>query len=152
MRRGRRGAALPLVLFVLVVVAALVGGGFSLAFLEQRVGRNALYAVQAEGAAEAGAAAVLADWEGQGLSLLAPGGAVALPAASLPGWSGYEAAITRLNGELFLLRVEGTRRDADGGILARRQVELVLRAADSVVPGLPSVLPLPGRGWRYPPP
>ena len=64
---------LPLALLALVVIAAVVACAFASAYLEQRIGRNTLYAVQAAGAAEAGAAAVVGAWEAHGLSLLAPG-------------------------------------------------------------------------------
>jgi hypothetical protein len=133
--------ALPLALLALVVIAALVAGGFTAAHLEQRIGRNTLYAVQAAGAAEAGAAAVVAGWEGLGLGLLAPGDSAVLPAAALPGLTAYSPTVVRLNGQLFLVRVAGIRRDADGGALARRQVGLLVRVADSAVPGAQPVWP-----------
>jgi hypothetical protein len=139
--------ALPLALLALVVIAAIVAGGFVAALLEQRIGRNMLYAVQAAGAAEAGAAAVVGGWEGYGLDLLAPGDSAVLPAATLPGRTTYSPTVVRLNGELFLVGVAGSRSDADGGALARREVGLLVRLADSVVPGAPSVRPLRNRPW-----
>jgi hypothetical protein len=143
--------ALPLALLALVVIAALVAGGFTAAHLEQRIGRNALYAVQAAGAAEAGAAAVVGGWEGLGLGFLAPGASAVLPAAALPGPTAYSPTVTRLNGELFLVQVEGTRSDAGGGMLARRDVGLLVRVADSTIPGAPPVWPLRNRSWSVSP-
>jgi hypothetical protein len=140
--------ALPLALLALVVIAALVAGGFAAALLEQRIGRNTLYAVQAAGAAEAGAAAVVSDWEGHGLDLLAPGDSAALPTVPLPARSAYSPTVTRLNGQLFLVRVEGTRSDGGGGMLARREMGLVVRVADSGVPEAPPVEPLSNRAWE----
>jgi hypothetical protein len=151
MRSSERGTALPLVLFALVVIAALAGGGFAAALLEQRIGRNALFAMQAEGAAEAGVGAVLAGWDDHSLSLLSPGDSVTLPGVPLPGGGRYTPAVMRLNRELFLLRVEGARHDAEGGMLARRRLGLLVRLSDSVVPGLPPAWPVPGRAWAYPP-
>jgi hypothetical protein len=139
--------ALPLALLALVVIAALVAGGFTAAHLEQRIGRNTLYAVQAAGAAEAGAAAVVGDWEGHGLGLLAPGDSAVLPAVQLPGRTVYSPTVVRLNGELFLVRVAGIRSDADGGALAQREVGLLVRAADSNAPEAPPVWPLRNRAW-----
>jgi hypothetical protein len=133
--------ALPLALLALVVIAALVAGGFTAAHLEQRIGRNALYVVQAAGAAEAGAAAVVGGWEGLGLGFLAPGDSAVLPAAALPGPTAYSPTVVRLNGQLFLVRVAGIRSDADGGPLAWRQVGLLVRVADSALPGAPPVWP-----------
>lgn len=149
MTASRRGMALPLALLALVVIAAIVAGGFAAAFLEQRVGRNTLYAVQAAGAAEAGAVAVVGEWDAHGLGSLAPGGNAVLPAAPLPGRTAYSPTVTRLNGELFLVRVTGVRNDGAGGTLAQREVGLLVRAADSAVPGAPPVWPLRNRAWAW---
>ena len=141
--------ALPLVLLALVVMAAIVAGGFAGAFLEQRVGQNTLYAVQAAGAAEAGAVAVVGEWEALGLDRLAPGDSATLRPAPLPGSAGYIPIVTRLNGQLFLVRVTGVRTDAAGATLARRDVALHVRVADSAVPGVPPVWPLRHRAWSW---
>jgi hypothetical protein len=139
--------ALPLALLALVVIAALVASGFASAHLEQRIGRNTLYSAQAAGAAEAGAAAVVGAWEGYGFGLLAPGDSAVLPAPPLPGRTAYSPTVTRLNRELFLVRVAGVRADAGGGALARREVGLLVRVADSAIPGAPPVWPLRNRAW-----
>lgn len=139
--------ALPLALLALVVIAGLVAAAFASAFLEQRTGRNALYAVQAAGAAEAGAAEVVGGWETHNLSALAPGQSAVLPTVRLPGASAYTPTVSRLDGALFLVRVEGVRTDAAGTPLARRELVVVLRPADSVVAGYPPVGPLPHRAW-----
>jgi hypothetical protein len=138
---------LPLALLALVVIAALVAGAFASAYVEQRVGRNTLYAVQAAGAAEAGAAAVVGAWEALGLSLLAPGESTVLPTEVLPGSSAYTLSVRRLNDRLYLLEVEGIRADADARPLARRRLGVVLRSADSATPGLPVVRPMAQRAW-----
>jgi hypothetical protein len=138
---------LPLVLFALVVIAALVAGAFASAHLEQRVGRNTLYTVQAAGAAEVGAATVIGAWDTHGLSLLAPGQSMVLPTQELPGRSASTLTVRRLNGQLFLVEAEGVRTDADGRVLARRRLGLVLRLADSSTVGLPPVRPLAHRAW-----
>lgn len=142
--------ALPLALLALVVIAALVAGGFAAAHLEQRIGRNTLYAVQAAGAAEAGAAAVVGGWDGYGLGLLSPGDSAVLPTVPLPGRTAYSPTVARLNGELFLVRVAGIRRDAGGGMLARREAGLLVRMADGTTPGAPPVWPLRNRAWGAP--
>lgn len=146
----RRGMALPLALLALVVIAAIVAGGFAVALLEQRIGRNTLYAAQAAGVVEAGAAAVVVGWEGYGLALLALGDSAVLPTAALPGRTAYSPTVIRLDEKLFLVRVVGIRRDAGGGELARREIGLLVRSADSVVPGLLLVRPLANRSWTRP--
>jgi hypothetical protein len=138
---------LPLALLALVVIAALVAGAFASAYVEQRIGRNTLYAVQAAGAAEAGAAAVVGTWETLGLSLLGPGESTVLPTEVVPGSGAYTPSVRRLNERLFLLEVEGIRADADGRPLARRRLGVWLRGADSVEAGVPGVTPLAQRAW-----
>lgn len=139
--------ALPLALLALIVMGALVAGGFSAALLEQRLGRNTLYALQAQSAAEAGVAAVMNGWEGYGLELLAPGDSATLPASSLPGLAAYSPTVSRLNAALFLVRVTGVRGDAAGGELARREVGLLVRTADSAAAASPPVEALTHRAW-----
>jgi hypothetical protein len=138
---------LPLALLALVLIGALVTCAFAVAYVEQRVGRNTWYAVQAAGAAEMGVAAVVGAWEGHGLSLLAPGESTVLAAEMLPGSSAYAPSVRRLNDQLFLLEVEGMRTDANAGPLARRRIGVVLRIADSAGPGLPAIGPLAQRAW-----
>jgi hypothetical protein len=142
-----RGMVLPLALLALVVIAALVACAFASAYLEQRIGRNTLYAVQAAGAAEVGAATVVATWEAHGLSVLGPRESTVLPTEVLPGSSAYTPSVSRLNGQLFLLEVEGIRTDADAGPLARRRLGIVLRSVDSAVGGSAGVRPLAHRAW-----
>jgi hypothetical protein len=146
-KSGNRGLVLPLAILALVVIAALVACAFASAFLEQRLGRNTLYAVQAAGAAEAGAATVVAAWEAHGLSLLGPGESTVLPTEILPGSSAYTASVSRLNDQLFLLEVEGIRTDAEARSLARRRLGVVLRSVDSVAGGGLGVRPLAHRAW-----
>jgi hypothetical protein len=147
MTAAERGMALPLALLALVVIGALVAGGFAAALLEQPLGRNQLFAGQAEGAAGAGARAVVDGWNDSGRGLLAPGDSAVLPAVRLPGGAAYSPTVSRLNGELFLVWSEGVRGDADGQALARREVGLLLRVADGAGPGSPPVRPLSSRAW-----
>jgi hypothetical protein len=138
---------LPLALLALVVIAALVACAFASAYIEQRIGRNTLYAVQAAGAAETGAAAAIGAWETLGLSLLGPGESTVLPTEVLPGSSAYTTSVRRLNDQLFLLQVEGIRTDADARPLARRRLGVLLRGPEGAAPGIPVVEPLAQRAW-----
>ena len=147
MKAANRGLVLPLAILALVVIAALVACAFASAFLEQRIGRNTLYAVQAAGAAEAGAATVIGAWEAHGLGLLGPGESAVLPTEVLPGSSAYTPSVSRLNDRLFLLEVEGIRTDADARPLARRRLGVVLRSLDSAAGGPDGVRPLAQRAW-----
>ena len=144
--------ALPLALLAVVVIGGFVAAAFSLALLERRMGLNVLYAVQAAGAAETGVAEVVAGWEGHGLGGLAPGQTAVLAAVQLPGRTSYAPAVGRLNPNLFLVQVTGTRTDAAGGTLARRRLHLIVRQSDTVAPGALAVTPLPHRAWTRPSP
>ena len=126
-RSGERGMALALAIFALVVVGALVAGAFLAGHLEQRSGRGTLYSEQAADAAEAGAAETLAAWDAATLNGLAPGDTAVFPPVPLGSRTSYRPAVTRLNGQLFLIRSFGTRADAGGGTLARRTVGIVAR-------------------------
>jgi hypothetical protein len=138
---------LPLAILALVVIAALVACAFTSAYLEQRIGRNTLYAAQAAGAAETGAATMVGAWEALSLNLLAPGESTVLPTQALPGSSAYTPSVSRLNDQLFLLEVEGIRTDADARPLARRRLGVVLRSVDSAAGGPAGVRPLAQRAW-----
>ena len=141
--------ALPLAVIALVIVAALVAAGLAGALVEQRVGRNGLYAAQAAGAAASGVGQVVAGWEGYGLGGMALGDSIALPTVFLPGRTEYAPVVTRLNGELFRIRVAATRTDADGEVLASREGDLVVRLGDSGAAA--PVQPIAGRPWRMAP-
>jgi hypothetical protein len=138
--------ALPLALLGLVVISALLASGFVSALLEQRIGRNAMYTVQAAAAAEAGLAATVAEWDQTRLGLLAPSDTAVLAGSTLPGSVEYFPAVIRLNPQLYLVRVIGFRRNRAGGELARREVGLIVRAADSAAAG-PPIRPLRNRAW-----
>ena len=71
--RSERGMALAVAIFALVVVASLVAMAFYSGRLEQRAGRNTMYAAQASDAAEAGAAVILGNWDQYALNNLAVG-------------------------------------------------------------------------------
>jgi hypothetical protein len=127
--RNEQGMALALAVFALTVLGALLLLAFSAAALEQRTGGNALYAVEAAQAADAGWVTVLAAWDGYRFDTLAAGSAAALAPAAVSGRSRarYAATVTRLNDQLFLVRSLGTRLDPAGAELARREVAVVVR-------------------------
>ncbi len=137
-----RGVALPVAIFALVVIGVLVATAFHVAHLEQRTGRSSVYAAQALNAAEAGVALVLAEWASYpGLGTMAAGDSVTLAITALGDRATFQPAVVRLTDDLYLIRSEGTRRDAAGNPLAQRLVATLARTA----PG--GVAPLAQRGW-----
>ena len=120
---SNRGVALPLAIFALVVVGALVAGSFFIGMQEQRVGRNTVALQQAFAAAEAGAQTAVIEWDPTVVNQLTVGTELAI-GGTLPGSSGwYRGAIRRLNEMMFLVRAEGFSPDSQ----ARQQVGLLVR-------------------------
>ena len=147
---NERGIALALAVFTLAVIGALVGSAFFAGRLEQQSGRNTFFAVQAGEVAEAGlndAIATLAPATLEGL----PVGGAPLDLGALTLGDGVSASrqVTRLTGNLFLIRVRGVRHSAAGTTLAVRSLGLLVRlgsAADSAADS-GRVARLDQRGW-----
>ena len=124
--RDRRGVALPLALFTLVIVAVMITAVFYVGRLEQRMGYNSLASTQAFEAAEAGVAAVLSNWNSSTYNALASGTTLTLPSAAVGSNAVYTASLQRLNSNLFLIQVEG-RFLVGGEAITRRQVGRLVR-------------------------
>jgi hypothetical protein len=121
-----RGMALAVAIFALVVIGALVAGAFFAGHLEQRTGRNTLYAAQAADAAEMGVSKVVSDWDQFNLNSTAVGATTALGTTTV-GRTTYNQDVIRLNNDLFLVKSLGKRLDASGNTLAQRTVAMVTR-------------------------
>jgi hypothetical protein len=144
----QRGVALAVVIFALVIMAALVAGSFFAGRLEHQSGRNTLYAAQAAEAAEAGLVEALGAISSSTLVALPPGGVpLNLDPMSFAAGFRVERQVSRLTSTLFLVRSLAARQDAGGGDLAVRAVGLLLRTAPDSLGGPPTVAPLGQRGW-----
>jgi len=124
-----RGMALAVAIFALVVIGALVAGAFYAGTLEQRTGRNTLYAAEAAQAAEAGPTAIMANWDQYALNNMGVGSVTPLGSTYMAGRTDmkYTANVTRLNPQLFLISSLGARVDAAGNSLAQRSVATMAR-------------------------
>jgi hypothetical protein len=124
-----RGMALALAIFALVVIGALVAGAFFAGTLEQRVGRNTLYATEAAQAAEAGTTAVMANWDQFNLNNLPVNQPTPLTTTSWgqTSHSTYTPTVTKLNDELFLVKSLGKRSTAGGTVLSQHTVATLAR-------------------------
>jgi hypothetical protein len=137
-----RGTALLVAVFALALMGALVATAFHVGLLEQRTGRNALYAAEAAVAADAAAAEVLGNWEAYPqLPALATGDSVTLPRVALGGHAAAQATVVRLGDALYLTRGHGSRLDGSGEVLAQRRVTVLVRALGA------AVAPLAQRSW-----
>src|SRR3954470_10632283 len=115
----RRGFALALALFSLVVIGGLVSAGFFAGRLEQQSGQNSMFTAQAREAAEAGLSDVLVNRSpGLAESLVFGGPPLELGVLSLGESVTARRQIVRLTSALFLIRSTGIRLDADGRPLA----------------------------------
>lgn len=126
---NERGMALAVAIFALVVIGALVAGAFYASTLEQRTGRNSIYAVEAGQAAETGPMTVMGNWNQYVNNNMAIGATSLLAASSMPNHPElqYSVSATRLNNNIFLLTSMGTRTDAAGSELARSSVATLAR-------------------------
>jgi hypothetical protein len=144
----RRGVALPVALFAIVVIGALVAGTFFAGRLEQQSGLNSFFALQAAEAAEAGLADAVSSTPPALLEALAIGGPPAeLERLGLGPGVNADRRIFRLTGTLFFIRSTGVRENPAGAALATRTAGLLARL---VVPagGLPEgLVPLAERAW-----
>lgn len=125
-RANRRGVALPLALFTLVIAAVMITAVFWVARLEQRMGYNSVASTQAFEAAEAGLSSVITGWTPSVYNSMASGATITLPTSTVGGNSTYTASIRRLNTTLFLVTAEG-RYLVNGLAVTRRQVGRVVR-------------------------
>lgn len=126
----RRGLALLVIVFAIVVVAAVVSVGYLVAGQQFRVGVGGGQGNQAFYAAEAGLSAGLSGWD-SALAALEPGATKHLTSGVLSSGAAFEVRLTRIdagldeNVALYLMVSTGRARGPWGG---RRQVALFLRA------------------------
>jgi hypothetical protein len=104
---GRRGAALGLVLVALVLIGALGGLAVGVARRDRHEGTIALRSLRALAAAESGIASALAEWPAADAAALAPGAYVERPTVAVAPGESFTLTVSRLAGELFLVRSEG---------------------------------------------
>ncbi len=131
--QGRQcGLALPAVLFVLVLVSALVAGGYFVAEQQQRAAASGPQGNAAFYAAEAGLSVALSGLDSAVVNALEPGASIELASRALNGGDEYTVILTRLDAggsgrtTYFVVRSTGRSRGPRGG---RRQVARLLHGA-----------------------
>ena len=129
--RSPRGFALVLAVLAIVLIGAVVTGGYFLSTRQFRVGKARLRTNSALYAAEAGLSAALAGWDVLRAEGLDPGRPEPFMSGRLSTGDGYQVWLTRLDAgtadpvAYYLLRSMGRARGAYGG---RREVDLLLRS------------------------
>jgi hypothetical protein len=127
---GLEGFALVMSLFALVVIGAVVAGGYFVALQHYRAAAAGPQASAALYAAEAGLSAALAAWPPLRVDSLSPGASAPLVSGRLPTGDEYAVRLSRLDGgeyqrlAYYLLVSTGRAHGPRGG---RRQVALLLR-------------------------
>ena len=153
-RCHERGIALPLALFALIVIGALVSGNFLAGWLEWQAGHNSIYAAQALAAAQAGLDHALSSADPGALESLSPGGApLDLEPLLLDDRVSVDCRISRLTSALYLIRSIGTKRNGAGTALAVRSLGLMARLVPTPSELEPGVIvpaglaPIAERAW-----
>jgi hypothetical protein len=125
--RSNRGIALPLALFAIVIMGALITALFTVTRLEQRQGDNSVASLQAFEAAEAGLATLLNNWTAGNYNALALNTSATGSPVTLGGGAQYQTTIRRTSPTTFLVTSEGRVVTANGVIRNRRQVAQMVR-------------------------
>jgi hypothetical protein len=146
----RRGFALAVALFGLVIIGAVVSGSFFAGRLEQHSGQNTMFAAQALDAAEAGLSDVLANADVMALEALSAGGVpLELPPLTVTAGVTSSRKVVRLTSTLFLVRATAATRNADGTPLATRALGLLVRIAPATGATPRQLVPLRERAWMH---
>ncbi len=155
----RRGFILIAVVFALVLLAALVAGGFFATLQDLRVGRTASAQLRDRLAAKAAVAALIGGWDPRALDSLAIGDTVVTTAAPVPG-SFVVTTARRLSDRLFALRARAT--DSSGvtqsleTVVRLRAIELLplatvrARFVDPILVASVSGIDQPPPNWTCP--
>ncbi len=140
-----RGVALPIVIFVLAMLAGLVTAAFWGGVLDHRTGRAALELQQALGLAETAVTDPLANWDAGRYTALPVGRAVADTVRWESGTIKSVTSVRRLGVGLFLIGADGLGRSggvARAGVLVRLEPWGTPAAAPLLVNGPVNVGPL----------
>lgn len=138
----QRGIALPVAIFALVIVGALVSSAFFAATQEQRIAENARRSQRAFGAAEHGVAETVRTWNRRaynGVSTYPENDSVRIAWTRAPDGSGsYGGYVHKLNRNLYLIEVTGLD-SAHGagpgwGGAARQRVGVLVRIRPIQIP------------------
>lgn len=127
---GEDGFALVIAVFAIVVISAVVTGGYFISTQQFRIGSVKSQANAGLYSAEAGLAAALAGWDPVRAGGLAPGSTLAVAAGALPTGDAYQVWLTRLDGDTsdavsyYMVRSVGRAHGAGSG---RRTVGLLVR-------------------------
>ena len=107
----RSGFALPVAVFAIVIIGALIAGAFFASTQEFRIGTNTIQQTRALGAAEFGLNQTQANWTSTWNTTMRRGQVQTLTPATSDG-SIATVRVTRLNDQAFLIAAEGSSGQA----------------------------------------
>jgi hypothetical protein len=131
--RGRlkdeRGFALAIAVFALVLLAAVVAGGYFSASQEFQIGRGMRSLTSSFYAGEAGIQEVMDDWDPRVYFALNPGQSITIGPKTFPGGGSYTATVTRVGRAADDVKryfyIEAVGRPPGPSLGARRQAMTV---------------------------
>src|SRR5439155_17616140 len=124
--RARRGFALPVSILAIVLVSAMVAGGYMSGIQDYRMGRNSLVQQRALAAAEFGLDSAYAAWSKTWNSVATGNTRVLVYSASDGSWIDT-VRVTKLNRLSFLVVSEGRAGGQGGQLSARRRAAMLVR-------------------------
>ena len=126
-RMERRGMALAMSLMAIVIVGALISGGYFLSMQDYRSGRNSLPQARSMTAAEYGQNEALRNWSSLGATGLTKGQTSAAFSYTTPSNGKASVRLTRIQDNLFTLVADGGAGNSTVGSDARRRTGLLIR-------------------------
>jgi hypothetical protein len=132
-RNERRGIALALAMIGIVVIGALIAGGFFMSMQEYRAGRNSLPQARSLSAAEYGQNETLRLWPTLGASSMAVGQTSAAYVYTTPSNGRANVRLSRLQQYLYSIVADGGAGNAVAGSDARKRTGLLVRLQVPVI-------------------
>ncbi len=127
--RDEGGFALAMAVFALVLLAAIVAGGYFSASQEFHIGRGMKSTTASFYAGEAGIREILDDWDPQTYAALAPGDSVTIGPFAFEGGGSYEATVVRVGSAADSVKryfyIESVGRPPGPSVGERRQAVVV---------------------------
>jgi hypothetical protein len=129
--REEGGFALAMAIFALVLLAAVIAGGYYSASQEFQIGRGMRSLTTSFYAGEAGIREVLMNWDADTMSTIAAGSTITFGPRTFPGGGSYVARVTRVGSAADSLKryfyIEAAGRPPGPNMGERRQA-MVVRA------------------------
>jgi hypothetical protein len=122
---NRRGMALPLALFALVIAAAMISAMFYFGMVEHRLGDATIATTQAFEAAEAGTSTMLTGWQTTTYNGMVVGDSIQSGTVAIGGGATYAAKLRRISPSTYVIEADG--RLQRGSVVTRSRIARLVR-------------------------